>query len=244
MKTSFNEANVLTETNALGRAGASPRPHLHKTIDRDQLLAQLHWRYATKQFDPRRKISSRDWSTLEEALVLTPSSYGLQPWKFLVVNDPDVRQKLLSASWGQSQIIDASHLVVFTIKKNLSEKDVDAYLDRIAEIREVPRDSLHALRQTLIGSVIRGWDDARRREWSSRQAYIALGNFLTSAALLGIDACPMEGVDRLKYNELLGLDELGLQTVVVAAAGYRSNMDQYATAKKVRFARDEVIVSV
>ena len=217
MKTSFNETNLLAETPApIEREGTAARPPLRKTIDREQLLAQLQWRYATKQFDPRRKISSRDWNALEEALVLTPSSYGLQPWKFLVVNDPVVRQKLLAASWGQTQILDASHLVVFTIKKNLSEQDVDAYLDRIAEVREVSRDSLHALRQTLIGSVIKGWDDPRRREWSSRQAYIALGNFLTSAALLGIDACPMEGIDRLKYNELLDLDKLGLQTVKVA----------------------------
>src|ERR1044072_2242436 len=137
MKTSFNETNVLTETSApIERAGTGARPHLHKTIDREKLLSHLHLRYATKQFDPRRKISSKDWSALEEALILTPSSYGLQPWKFLVVNDPAVRQKLLVASWGQTQILEASHLVVFTIKKNLSEQDVDAYLDRIAEVRE------------------------------------------------------------------------------------------------------------
>src|SRR3954468_6899883 len=127
--------NTSIETDFVARAGViGKRMAASRAIDREQLLGQLEWRYATKQFDPHRKISSKDWAALEEALVLTPSSYGLQPWKFLVVTDPATRQKLLAASWGQSQITDASHLVVFTIKTNLTEDDVEAYLSRIAAV--------------------------------------------------------------------------------------------------------------
>src|SRR5580698_5546042 len=109
------------------------------TIDRNQLIGQLNWRYATKQFDPQRKISPEEWTALEEALVLTPSSCGLQPWKFVVVADPAVRERLVLASWGQRQVADASHFVVFAIKKNLSERDIDIHLGRIAEVRGVPK---------------------------------------------------------------------------------------------------------
>src|SRR3954469_15108820 len=99
-----------------------------KTIDPNQLLEQLNWRYATKQFDPTRKISASDWTTLEEALRLTPSSFGLQPWKFIVVTDPAVRANLRPASWNQTQITDASHLVVLAAKTDFGETEIDAHI--------------------------------------------------------------------------------------------------------------------
>lgn len=214
------------------------------TIDHSQLINQLNWRYATKQFDAQRKISTKDWATLEEALVLTPSSYGLQPWKFIVVSDPAVREKLVAASCGQRQIADASHLVVFAVKKNLGEKDIDNYVGRIAEVRGVPRESLGGFRDMMVGSLIKGRDETSRNAWATKQVYIALGNFLTSAALLGVDACPMEGIEPAKYDEILGLDKRGLAATVVATAGYRAATDNYSQAKKVRFPRDEVLVRV
>src|SRR5271154_3219272 len=109
-----------------------------KTINSNQLLEQLNWRYATKQFDPNQKITASDWTTLEEALRLTPSSGGLQPWKFVVVTDPAMRAKLRPASYGQPQISDASHLVVFAAKNNFSEADVDAHLQNVARAQGVP----------------------------------------------------------------------------------------------------------
>jgi nitroreductase len=217
---------------------------MNTLVDRNQLLHQLNWRYATKQFDPERKISPEDWLTLEEALVLTPSSFGLQPWKFIVVTDPVVREKLVAVSWGQRQVAEASHLVVFAIKKNLTEADIDAYLNRIAEVRGVTRASLSGLRDMLLGSIIRGMDDAARQAWAARQVYIALGNFLNSAALLGIDAGPMEGFLPDKYDEILVLPERGLTSVVIAAAGYRAATDKYSATPKVRFQREEVIAHV
>jgi nitroreductase len=214
------------------------------TVSHNQLIHQLNWRYATKQFDPQRKISAADWSTLEEALVLSPSSCGLQPWKFVVVSNPAIREKLVAASHGQRQVADASQLVVFAIKKNLGEQDIDHHLNRIAEVRGVPRKSLGAFRDMMIGLIVKDRSDAERKIWATKQVYIALGNFLTSAALLGIDACPMEGIDPAKYDEILGLDQHGLGAVVVATAGYRAATDRYSQAKKVRFPRDEVLVRV
>jgi len=215
-----------------------------KTISTEDLLTQLNWRYATKQFDPQRKISASDWSALEESLVLTPSSFGLQPWKFIVVTDPATRERLVPVSWGQRQVADASHLVVFTIKKNLTEVDIDAFVNRVVEVRKVTPDSLAGYRNIMMGNIITGRDEAARRGWASNQAYIALGNFLTSAALLGIDACPLEGIEPASYDEILGLGQQSLSTVVAAAAGYRATSDKYAGAKKVRFRKAEVLVEV
>ncbi len=211
---------------------------------RTQLLTQLRWRYATKQFDPQRKISAEDWAVLEEALVLTPSSFGLQPWKFIVITDPAVKEKLVPVSWGQRQPADCSHLVVFAVKKNLGEAEIDAFLKRIAEVRKVPVESLGNYRDMMVGSIVKGMDDAERNGWAEQQVYIAVGNFLTSAALLGIDACPMEGIEAGKYDEILGLDKLGLNTIVAAAVGYRSAGDKYAMAPKVRFPKEQVIVHI
>jgi len=214
------------------------------TIHRDQLINQLNWRYATKQFDAQRKISVEDWAALEQALLLTPSSFGLQPWKFIVVKDPRVREKLVAASWGQRQVADASHLVVFAVKNHLTEKDIQEYADRIAQIRGVPPKSLEGFRDMMVGAIVNGMDASQRTAWAARQAYIALGNFLNSAALLGIDACPMEGIEPEKYDAILELDRQGLSTVVVAAAGYRRADDSYAFLKKVRFPKGQVLVDI
>ncbi len=214
------------------------------SINREQLLGQLNWRYATKQFDPNRKIGAQDWATLEEALSLTASSGGLQPWKFIVVTDPAVRAKLTPASNGQAQINDASHLVVFASKNNFNETDVDAHLNHTAQVRGVPVESLAPFRAMLVGGIVQRLDETARNAWARNQAYIALGNLLTSAALLGIDACPMEGFDRAQYDDILGLKAKGLASAVIATLGYRSATDKYAAAPKVRFPREQLFIHV
>lgn len=213
------------------------------TITPDQLLGQLHWRYATKQFDPARKISPADWSALEEALVLSPSSGGLQPWAFVVVTDPAIREQLLPVSFGQRQVVDASHLVVFAAKTRFDESDVDAHIAHTAEVRGIPVETLAPFRDMLVGGIVQAMDAPARESWATRQAYIALGNLLTSAALLGIDTCPMEGFVPAQYDAILGLAESGLSAKAVCAVGYRAADDAYAGLPKVRFPKEKVLLS-
>jgi len=213
-------------------------------ITNEQLLHQLNWRYATKQFDPQRKISAVDWATLEEALLLTPSSGGLQPWKFIVITDPAVRARLTPASYGQPQINAASHLVVFAAKTNFNEGDVDAHVNNVSQTQGTPLEALAPLRGMLVGGIVTAQDEAGRTAWARNQTYIALGNLLSSAALLGIDACPMEGFDRGQYDEILGLKAKGLTASVIATLGYRLATDKYASAPKVRFPAEQIFIHV
>jgi nitroreductase len=217
---------------------------MNTTIQPEQLIQQLNWRYATKQFDPKRKISERHWAALEQSLLLTPSSFGLQPWAFIVVKDPALRAKLQPASWGQSQIVDASHLVVFASRTNLGDSDLDAYLARIAEVRRVAVGTLAGFRAIMAGSLMQGMDGAARGAWAKNQVYIALGNLLTAAAMLGIDACPMEGIDRAQYDAILGLPQKGLASAMAATLGYRAATDKYAGAPKVRFPKEKVFMEI
>ena len=161
-----------------------------------------------------------------------------------MVTNPQVREKLKAASWNQSQITDASHLVVFTIKKNLNAADVEHFVKRIADVRKAPLESLDGYKQYMLTHVNRKDPGFDINAWSLKQVYIALGVFLTSAAMLGMDACPMEGIDPAKYDEILGLDKQGYHAAMVATSGYRAKDDAYASAAKVRFPKDEVIAHI
>jgi nitroreductase len=205
------------------------------------LLESLQWRYATKKFDPNKTIAAETWNALEESLVLTPSSYGLQPWKFLVITNPEIKAQLKPLSWNQAQVTDCSHYVVFAIKKNLAAADVDRFVARTAEVRGVEVESIKGYRDMMVSDVVQGPRSLTANEWAARQVYIALGNFMTSAALVGVDTCPMEGIEPGKYDRLLGLPEKGFATMVACTAGYRSEDDKYATLAKVRFSSEEVI---
>lgn len=217
---------------------------MNAAISSAQLLSQLNWRYATKQFDPARRISAEDWAALEEALVLSPSSGGLQPWKFIVVDDPAIRGQLVPASYGQTQVKDASRLLVFAARTNFGEVDVDAHLERTAKLRGIPVESLAGFRAMLVGGIVNAMEPPVRQQWAARQAFLALGNLLTSAALLGIDACPMEGFAPPQYDAILGLEAMGLTSVAVCALGYRSPQDGYAGLAKVRFPKEEMILHI
>lgn len=205
------------------------------------LLDALQWRYATKKFDAAKKIPAADWGALEQALILTPSSYGLQPWKFVVVTDPAIKAKLRPVSWNQPQIEDCSHLVVFLAKEDITEADVDRFVTRIAEVRGATPESLNGYKGFMMGDLVNGPRHAIIGEWAARQAYIALGNFMTSAALLGIDTCPIEGLDPAKYDEILGIKGTGYRTLASCPAGYRSTEDKYASVPKVRFEATDLI---
>lgn len=206
----------------------------------DGLIQQLKWRYATKRFDPARSIPEDKWKALEESLVLSPSSFGLQPWRFIVVSDPATRKALVPVSWGQTQPADCSKYVVFAALNRVTEDTIDHYVRRMASVRGVTPESLAAYRGMMTGTILNPSFDVIN--WTRRQAYIALGNFMTSAAMLDVDTCPMEGIDPAKYDEILGLAGGDFRTVVACAAGFRAGDDKNALLAKVRFPAEEMIV--
>lgn len=207
-----------------------------------ELLGALNWRYAVKQYDRSRPLDDATWRALEEALVLTPSSVGLQPWKFVVVDDPAVRARLREASYGQPQITDAAKIVVFAARTGFAETDVDRYVARVAAVRGTTVEALAGLKGAAMTVVAR--PEADRDAWAARQTYIALGNLLTAAAVLGVDATPMEGIEPTRYDDILDLPAQGYRTLAVTAVGHRSPEDKYATLPKVRFDRAEVVSHV
>ena len=209
------------------------------TVSAIQLIDSFQWRYAVKRFDPSKQIDAATWSAIEKSLVLTPSSFGLQPWKFLVVRSPEVKAKLPAISWNQSQPGDCSHMVVFAARKTVDAAYVDAFLDQAAEKRGAPVTALAGYRNIMLGFLQN--TSGRHFEWSSNQAYIALGQLMASAAMLGIDACPMEGIVASEYDKLLGLQGTDYATVVGCALGYRHPEDHYASMAKVRFDAIDVV---
>ncbi len=205
------------------------------------LVSALNWRYATKQFDASRKIVAADWNALEESLRLAPSSFGIQPWKFIVVESPELRAKLREASWGQTQVTEASHLVVLAVKQAVDAAHLDRFMADTAKTRGAAVESLAGYRKLVDGFVAAKAQAGQLEAWSSKQVYIAAGQFMASAAVIGVDTCPLEGIDPAKYDEALGLAGSGWATQMAIAAGYRAAGDKYATAPKVRFPASEVI---
>lgn len=200
---------------------------------------QLNWRYATKSYDPSKKISAEDWAALKSSLRLAPSSYGLQPYKFFVVESQDLRDQLKAYAWGQSQITDASHLVVLAYKKEISDSDVEEFIKRIGNGWGQSREELAGYENTVKGAVQKATDGGYIDTWNSRQTYIALGFLLETAALLGIDATPMEGFDAENFNDILGLDDYS--AVAVCALGYRdADKDWLMRKEKVRKSEAEL----
>lgn len=205
------------------------------------LIDAMRWRYATKKFDPTRRIPPAQWEAIEEALRLSPSSFGMQPWKFLVINDPATRATIRTLAWNQAQATDASHLVVLAYKRNFGEREIDAFLPLAAKARKLPPESVQAYRAKVVGLLFAANPGRHIDVWTSRQVYLALGVLLASAAAMGIDACPMEGFEPAKVDAALGLEARGLASVVLCALGYRAEDDRYALNPKVRFAREEVV---
>ena len=210
-------------------------------ISKNTLSEALHWRYATKKFDATRKIPAEQWAALEESMLLAPSSFGLQPWRFTVVENRELLEKFPAISWGQTQPVECSHYVVFSYRREMSVADVDRFVARIAEVRGVSVESLEGYRGFMLGSHKAALESGTLDQWCARQVYLAIGQAMTAAALLGIDTCPMEGIDASKYDALLGLEAEGYASVCSVAFGYRSADDKHAGLAKVRYAHSDVI---
>ena len=198
-----------------------------------QLLDSLRWRYATKRFDEDRKVSPENIAQLKEAVNLAATSFGLQPFRVLVVSDPKVLEDLRTASYNQPQLTESSHVFVFCAMKNMPPEHIDRFVDRMAEVRDVPREQLNDHANYMKGSLA-GKTVESIEAWNKRQAYIALGTLLAAAAELGIDSCPMEGFDAGEYDRILGLADKGLTATVICPVGYRSPEDATQHHGKVR----------
>lgn len=206
-------------------------------------LEHQNWRYATKKFDSSKIINTEDLNTLKEAIRLSSSSFGLQPYKVFIIENPELRAQLKAASWGQSQVVDASHLFIFASKTNIGDAEVDDYVKNTSIIRELPIESLNGFSNYLKGYIKPLTEDAKNI-WTSKQTYLAMGNLLNAAAELKIDVTPMEGFVPDQVNELVGLDKLGFTASLIATLGYRHDEDDTQHYKKVRKSQEELFITL
>ncbi len=213
-------------------------------IPPQQLIDALNWRYATKKFDSSKRIPDDIWHALEQSLVLSPSSIGLQPWKFFVVTDSAMKTQLRAASYRQAQVVDCSHFVVFTVRRDLDAEHVERHIARMAEVTGTAPESLGKFRAMTMKNLDQARAEGKLDIWQEHQAYIALGKFMACAAVLAIDTCPMEGIEPAKFDQILGIAGGNYATAVACAAGYRHPEDKYATMKKVRFKPEDVVVRI
>lgn len=207
-----------------------------------EFLEKLNHRYATKLFDPTKKVSKVEFDKLLEAIRLSASSIGLQAYQVLVVENPEIRKKLRQASYDQPQITDASHLLVFAVDYDFNQKDADDFIQLIADTRNTSIESLQGYATMIKGQLQK--PAAQLEEWLTKQVYIALGFGLVAAANLEIDSCPMEGFNAAEYDTILELSKYGLKAKIVLALGYRSEEDKYQYLTKVRRSTEEFFIHV
>ena len=206
-------------------------------------IENLKWRYATKKFDNTKKLTEEQVELLKQSLVLSPSSFGLQPWKFYIVENMELRKKIQDASYGQPQVVDASHLFILASKTNFSSTEVRAYITDVSGKREVTIESL-AEYEAMMNGFIAGMNQDISDSWTAKQVYIALGFLLSAAAENQIDSCPMEGFDAKKVNELLGITNDGYSACVLCPVGFRSAEDESSKYPKIRFDEGNIIKKI
>lgn len=207
------------------------------------IIQSLQWRYATKKFDKERLLTDEKLHILKQAFNLTATSFGIQTIKMVVVKDKTVRMPLVAHAFGQSQVLNASHLLVLCINDNILDEDVDDHFDNVNHIRSTPETILEPYRADLKATMKKMTKD-ERQEWSVRQVYIALGNLMTVCAVEGIDSCPMEGFDTAQYDTILGLKDKNLKSVLLLPVGYRDADDMFAGFKKVRKKINDAVVEL
>jgi nitroreductase len=206
-------------------------------------IKNANWRYATKKFDTTKKISIQDLETLKEAIRLSASSFGLQPYRVLIIENPELRAKLQPAAWGQSQIVDASQLIVFANITNFGETEIDASIANTTKTRGLPADALKGYGDFMKSKIVALPEDVRNT-WASKQTYLALGNLMNAASELKIDVTPMEGFEPAQVNEILGLGKLGLNATLLATIGYRHEEDATQHYAKVRKSNEELFINL
>ena len=206
-------------------------------------IENLKWRYAVKKFDENKSLTETQINTLKEAFNLTATSYGLQPVKMIVLKNKEIQQQLVEHSWNQQQIVQASHVLVLCTPNELTTKSIENYFTLVKEIRNTPNEILNPFKEFLVNDIANKPKEVLT-SWMKNQAYIALGNLLTVCANEKIDSCPMEGFNPEKYNEILGLNKLNLNSVLVLPVGFRAEDDYMKDLKKVRKNTEDVIIEL
>ncbi len=207
-------------------------------------IEQLNWRYATKRMVADKAVPQEKVNAIVEAIRLSASSYGLQPYNLLVIQDKELLKKIQPIAYNQPQIGETSTLLVFAVWDKPTQERIDAYFNLIASERGIPVEALAGFKTTVEGT-ISNLDEATAYNWMARQAYIALGTGLAAAAIENVDATPMEGFNPAGLDELLGLTEKGLKSVVILPLGYRDEAnDPLASAKKVRKSTEDFVISL
>lgn len=197
------------------------------------IIDALNWRYAVREFSTEA-IAPAQVQQLLDATRLSPSSYGLQPYHLLVIQSPQLKQQLLEFSLGQDKVAQCSHLIVFAAHTDIGDATVNRYIKQFSQTRGVEASQLKNMEEHY-KAALAVMDKSQRQEWAHQQAYIALGNFLTCAALLKIDTCPMTGIEFDGYDRVLGLREKNLTATAVCPIGIRHPQDASARERKVRF---------
>lgn len=205
------------------------------------LIKSLEWRYATKRFNTEKKVSDADIETLKNAASLTASSFGLQPYRLLVISNDELQEQLKAGAYNQPQLTEASHVFVLASKTEMAPEYVDNFIKMVADKRGIKLEDIQGYGDYIKGSLAPK-DEAFIQDWNRRQAYIALGTLMAAAAELRIDSCPMEGFQPAVFDELLGLKQQGLTAAVILPVGYRSEEDQTQHYAKVRLPQDEFVV--
>ena len=206
-------------------------------------LNSLQWRYATKKFDASKPLSPEQIDILKQCFNLTATSYGLQPLQLVVIKHKELQEQLLPHSFQQQQIVTASHLLVICIEKNIDAEFINRYFELTKNIRNTPEEILKPFREFLLKD-FEAKPQQELEQWAINQAYLALGNLLTVCAEEKIDACPMEGFDAEKYDEILKLKEKNLKSVLILPVGYRAEDDIFADFKKVRRPLKETVIEI
>ena len=206
-------------------------------------IEDANWRYATKKFDTTKKVSAENLEILKKAISLTATSYGLEPYKVLIIENQDIKNELVSASWGQQIVADASHLIVFANILDFGPEQMNEYFKNVVKTRNVPMEALQGYSDFMQSSV-NALSLEKRNSWTAKQTYLAMNNLLNACAELKIDATPMEGIVPEKYNEILGLNKLGLNAVLATPIGYRHADDATQFYKKVRKSANDLFITI
>jgi len=207
------------------------------------IINSLEWRYAIKKFDSAKKLSNQQIKTLKKAFNLTPTSFGLQPIKMIVIENKELQEKFVELSYFQRQVADASHLLIICIKNDTTSEDINSYFNLEKETRNIEESAISNFRKQLL-EMYKNKTIEERNLSAIYQAYIALGNLMTVCAIEKIDACPIEGFIPIKVDELLNLKELNLSSVLLLPVGYRDENDIMNSMKKVRKPLNEVVIDI